>query len=248
MKLIIISDVHSNIYALNEIILHEKTADLIICAGDLVDYGTEPQAVIDLFKSRNILTVSGNHDNHLIDIYDEGKYNDISPANCKWVHENCKKLKKNSVDYLRELPNVIDEKIDGIRYTIKHMYKGYDVIESLCEFDDYILSLGLPLSANSEEHRLIFGHRHRRGVYHLSDNRLWLNPGSVSYRRPDDNDKSAHYIVIINGVIHQKSVSYNRKPLLDTTEKYIAEKSLMLTELQDARFFFGNASTTRDTI
>ncbi len=157
-------------------------------------------------------------------------------------------MQKSDVDYLRKLPHVIDEKVDGIRYTIKHMYKNYNVIESLCEFDDYVLSLGLPLSGKSEEHRLIFGHRHRKSVCYLSDNRLWLNPGSVSYRRPDDNDKSAHYIVITNGAINQKSISYNRKPLLDVAEKYIEEKSLMLTELQDARFFFGNASTTRDPI
>ncbi len=40
----------------------------------------------------------------------------------------------------------------------------------------------------STGNRLVIGHTHRQAVRYLSDSPLWLNPGSVSYRRFDDLD------------------------------------------------------------
>ena len=61
--------------------------------------------------------------------------------------------------------------------------------------------------------RLIFGHTHRQAVRYLSDTELWLNPGSVSYRRPDDPDQTAHYITIVDGVISLRRVAYDLEPV-----------------------------------
>lgn len=46
MKALILSDIHSNIYALEAIWNKERDSDLILCAGDLVDYGPFPQEVL----------------------------------------------------------------------------------------------------------------------------------------------------------------------------------------------------------
>ena len=43
MKILALSDIHSNIYALDAIWDKEKDADLIVAAGDLVDYGPFPK-------------------------------------------------------------------------------------------------------------------------------------------------------------------------------------------------------------
>lgn len=76
----------------------------------------------------------------------------------------------------------------------------------------------------------------------------WLNPGSVSYRRPDDWNKEAQYIVIEDGRICLKSVPYDRSRSLEVSMQYLKKGKMMESELQDAMFFFGDAKTSREPL
>jgi len=248
MKILVLSDIHSNIYALEAIWKREKREDVLLCAGDLVDYGTTPKEIIAWMREHDVLSVRGNHDQHLVNIYRQDVCRHTQPNEWKWVHDNCLKLDETDVKYLAALPEVLDMNFDGIRYTMRHMYRDYEQIETLTALDDYLREIDVPASPPGEEHRLIFGHTHRRCVHYLADNRLWINPGSASYRRPGDPDKSAHYAVIQDGRIHLRSVPYDRQPLLRETEAYARRRAMMVTELQDAFFYFGNARTKRDPV
>ena len=44
MRIAVISDIHSNIYALDKVIedIKSKNVDMVVCTGDLVGYGTRP--------------------------------------------------------------------------------------------------------------------------------------------------------------------------------------------------------------
>lgn len=64
MRLALIADVHSNLPAL-EAVLREVDArgvDEIACLGDVVGYGAEAQACVDIVRARCALVVRGNHD------------------------------------------------------------------------------------------------------------------------------------------------------------------------------------------
>lgn len=248
MKILVISDIHSNIYALRAVWERESDADLVVCAGDFVDYGTTPKEVIAWAREHDVRGVCGNHDRHLIDVYRSGNYRALPPEEFKWVHDNCRKLAEEDVAWLESLPEVLELEVDGILYTVRHMYRGYDVIEHMGAWREYLRGFSQADSEEKRPHRLVFGHRHRRCVHCLADDALWLNPGSVSYRRPDDPDKTAHYIVIEDGDIRLCSVEYDRTPLLAEAEKYIRDRAMMQSELQDARFFFGDAPTSREPI
>ena len=76
----------------------------------------------------------------------------------------------------------------------------------------------------------------------------WINSGSVSYRRPDDPDKTAHYMVIENGVVVMKQIPYNRQPLYEEALRQIEDGRMMDSEIQDFMFFFGNASSSREKL
>lgn len=76
----------------------------------------------------------------------------------------------------------------------------------------------------------------------------WLNPGSISYRRPDDPDKSANYMVISDGNVEFKSLYYDRSVQLAEAEAFKKSGQMMDTEIQDFMFFFGNARTSRDPL
>ncbi len=57
-KIAIISDVHSNIHALNKVL--EEIGDLkIYCCGDLVGYNPFPNEVIETYKKRTPKSVMG---------------------------------------------------------------------------------------------------------------------------------------------------------------------------------------------
>jgi diadenosine tetraphosphatase ApaH/serine/threonine PP2A family protein phosphatase len=64
----IISDLHSNIEALGAVFarLDREGVDRILCLGDVVGYGPDPEHCIDLVMQRCQLTLCGNHDEALL--------------------------------------------------------------------------------------------------------------------------------------------------------------------------------------
>lgn len=64
----IISDIHGNYDALVEVFkdLDRRNVSEVICLGDIVGYGPEPEKCVDLVASRCRFTVCGNHDFSLI--------------------------------------------------------------------------------------------------------------------------------------------------------------------------------------
>lgn len=64
MKLAIISDIHSNLPALNATLdainLHE--CQKVVCLGDIVGYGAQPNECIDRLRALTIPCILGNHD------------------------------------------------------------------------------------------------------------------------------------------------------------------------------------------
>lgn len=61
MKLLVISDIHSNYGALLAV-AHAEKPDGIWCLGDLVDYGPEPAEVVQWVRHNANQCVLGNHD------------------------------------------------------------------------------------------------------------------------------------------------------------------------------------------
>jgi predicted phosphodiesterase len=66
--LAILSDIHGNLEGLNSVFkdLQGFQADTIICLGDIVGYGPDPEACIDFIMEKASVTLMGNHDFALI--------------------------------------------------------------------------------------------------------------------------------------------------------------------------------------
>ncbi|MDF2886652.1 MAG: metallophosphoesterase [Lacrimispora sp.] len=250
MKLLVISDIHSNIWALKKILATERNFDLLCCAGDLVDYGTAPAEVVDLLRQCSPkMLIQGNHDIHTVNTWKQNQYFHVPPLEYKWVHHNCRKLDEDRIHYLEQLPLHLTFEADGYVYLIQHQYdEMYGVIESRQQFEDYWKRHAAPEYGDAPKRRMIFGHSHRQCIHILDREMLWLNPGSVSYRRPDDPDKTAHYAVIENGKINLCRVPYDRGYLLEEAKKLNRIHGMMNTEIQDFFFFFGDAKTSREPL
>lgn len=235
MKTLVLSDIHSNIYALEAIWRKEHDSDRTLCAGDLVDYGPFPREVLAWVGDHDVPCVQGNHDAWLALNYRWGNTLETVPETERaWVHLNAGLLSEKEIRFLESLPKVLTFDLDGITYGLTHMYRDYNEIVSLYAYDQFIAE-AFDHAATDEISRLIMGHTHRQAVRYLADDRLWLNPGSVSYRREDDPDPAAHYAVITDGKISLRRLDYDRSPLY----RFVRNIHLNESEIKVARFFFG---------
>ena len=250
MRILLISDIHSNIEALKAILNKEKDFDLLAVAGDLVDYGTNPAECVEFFMNykKPLALVHGNHDTHLINIYRNTDWKNVTGKDFKWVHENCWKLGEEHVSFLESLPDHLCFEADGWKYMIQHQYdSSYGIIESFKQFDNYWDEFS-EYSGDYSRRRLIFGHSHRQTMSMLFGEREWINPGSISYRRPDDPDKEAHYAIIEDGKVEFRRTAYDRSVQFKVAQEHYKMGDMMETELQDFYFFFGPAKTSRDPL
>jgi predicted phosphodiesterase len=62
MRIAVLSDIHSNIVALDAVLAHLGTVDAVWHLGDVVGYGPEPDAVVERLASIGAIGVRGNHD------------------------------------------------------------------------------------------------------------------------------------------------------------------------------------------
>jgi predicted phosphodiesterase len=107
MKLALISDIHGNLPALEAVLkkIDALGADAIVCMGDLVGYGPQPNEVIDLVRSRQIPCVEGNHDAGVNGRMPLGFFREPNQSVLRWTIEN---LATEHKTWLRSLPLRID--------------------------------------------------------------------------------------------------------------------------------------------
>ena len=204
MRCLLISDIHSNLAAL-EAVFADAPADLPIwCLGDLVGYGPNPNECIELLRERNVKCVIGNHDWATIDQTSLEDFNTEAKAAVLWTQAQ---LKPENLAYLRKLPISLVER----EYTLVHGSPRKPVWE-------YILhptAASLNFAYFNTTYCLV-GHTHipvifrldqadgkaqcqveqlvEPGMYFLGDQRAIINPGSVG--QPRDGDARASYAIL----------------------------------------------------
>jgi predicted phosphodiesterase len=237
MKALILSDIHSNIAALEAIWNKELDSDVIYCAGDLVDYGPEPKAVLDWLRQHQVQSVVGNHDLWVVLNYQSGRsLEDVPLDERAWVHHNASLLDDADIKYLEGLPGALTVEIDGLVYGITHLYEDYKEIPDAETFLRFRLETFSPVESG-RMNRIIMGHTHIQGHRDYGRGRVVLNPGSVSYRRLNDPDRRAHYATITDGTVEFKRVEYD----FEAVGRQMAQVQLKTSETAIVDRFFGTA-------
>lgn len=115
MRYGIISDIHANLEALETVIdaLQEAKVDEIICLGDVVGYGPDPEKCVELVRQNCKYSLAGNHDHALLGLIDTRFFNQFAKKSVEWTKVQ---LSKKSTEYLHSLPLI--EKIEN--FTIVH--------------------------------------------------------------------------------------------------------------------------------
>ncbi|MEO0102909.1 MAG: metallophosphoesterase family protein [candidate division WOR-3 bacterium] len=103
MKIAIISDIHANWEALEVVLNYIKATrcSLIICCGDVVGYGANPnECFSSLRQIRNLRIVLGNHDAGVLGKTPIKYFNEMAREAIIWTK---KELTKESFEYLSHL-------------------------------------------------------------------------------------------------------------------------------------------------
>jgi diadenosine tetraphosphatase ApaH/serine/threonine PP2A family protein phosphatase len=101
MRLLIISDIHANIYALDACEAAFPAFDVIWNLGDVVGYGANPNEVIARSRELGTVFVRGNHDKACSGVSDITGFNPVAAMAAIWTQNN---LPPANIEWLRGLP------------------------------------------------------------------------------------------------------------------------------------------------
>ena len=210
MRILLLSDIHSNLEGLEACLAAAPDYDLVVNLGDVVGYGANPNEVIERSKSLGTVFVRGNHDKAVSGLMDVEGFNPVAGLATLWTREQ---LTRSNLEWLRALPQgpLSLEELPGVQF----------VHGSALDEDEYTVSLRdaiAPLITNPVP-VTFFGHTHLQGGFCLNgevgesyrpgyrtvgqpessdwpmrrERRYLVNPGSVG--QPRDGDWRAAFAI-----------------------------------------------------
>lgn len=228
VRYLIIADVHSNLEALQTVLEAAKDHggfERVWCLGDIVGYGPDPVACLEMVRQFDPVCVCGNHDQAATGKIDVGDFNaDAAMAN-RWTSDM---LSDEDKRYLVNLP----EKINEDDFMLVHGSPRLPVWE--------YIAYAFTAADNFEHfstHYCLVGHTHMPFVFEedglivnegymsdgdmlrLGEKRLIINPGSVG--QPRDHDPRAAFGIYDSdkGEIYHYRVEYDVKTTQAKMEK-----------------------------
>lgn len=102
MRIGFISDIHGNFTALEAVLADIKTqnVDQLICLGDTVSLGPQPNETLEALKQWNAATIMGNHDQAILEPHKSETY-EITSHLIPDLHWGRERLSKGELDFIR---------------------------------------------------------------------------------------------------------------------------------------------------
>jgi predicted phosphodiesterase len=206
MRYLIISDIHSNMTALDAALASSKGKwEQAVCLGDLVGYGPDPNEVIDCVRNLGAITIRGNHDKAVAGVQDIDDFNPVARAAVMWTRERLRPENREFLQQLAQGPKTVD---------------GFSIVHgSVYDEDEYVYAPELAVDdlKNALTPVTFFGHTHLQGGFSLhgedvqalhttpavgresssiaidSSTTYLLNPGSIG--QPRDGNPRAGFAI-----------------------------------------------------
>jgi diadenosine tetraphosphatase ApaH/serine/threonine PP2A family protein phosphatase len=241
VRLLLISDIHSNFEALEACLNAAPAYDKVVNLGDVVGYGGSPNEVTELCRRITWVGVRGNHDKVCTGIDSAEYFNPIAAMAAYWTRQT---LTPENFQWLRDLPEgpVLRPEFPEVQF----------VHGSPLDEDEYMISLvdaTEVLDSGAMPQVTFFGHSHIQCIFYLdgedepqqirpmdsieprhdkstihllADTTYLVNPGSVG--QPRDGDWRASFAVYDSA---QHSVTFHRVPYdVKLAQQHIREAQL----------------------
>lgn len=230
MRIAIISDVHSNLVALDAVLADAegRGADAIWNLGDTVGYGPDPNGVVARLAEAGAVSVLGNHDAAATGRLGTELFNRLAAEAAEWTRDH---LEPATAAYLGGLSEVVREgEWTLVHGTLREPIWEYLITEEAAE--GHFALQETPYSAVGHTHVALRVRRAARGVegrtpvegeaVALGEGPLCINPGSVG--QPRDGDPRASYALVDDeeGAVTHQRVVYD----VAETQRRMAEAGL----------------------
>lgn len=185
-RVAVISDVHANLEAL-EAVLGEVKGMELYCLGDLVDYGAEPNEVIDELRLRGAKCIVGNHDAAAM-TGETSQFNARAAMSSQWTR---RRLTGDSVAFIKGLADELRLTLGEVGVYLTHgspddrLWEYVDPRTHTDLFGYYLDKVDAQVIG--------LGHTHVPYVWKEAG-RAVFNPGSVG--QPRDGDRRAAYALL----------------------------------------------------
>ncbi len=167
MRYLILSDLHANWEGLAAVMESvEGRYDRIVCCGDLIGYGADPNPVVEWTRANVALVVRGNHDRACTGLDDLEWFNPVARAAATWTQQQ---LTPENADYVRALPKG------------PLMAGGFAMMHgSPMDEDQYVVEArdAAPVFSYLEAPVAFFGHTHLQGGF------VWIRQRARQLRLP----------------------------------------------------------------
>jgi diadenosine tetraphosphatase ApaH/serine/threonine PP2A family protein phosphatase len=102
VRVAVVSDIHSNLPALEAVLeaIDAAGVEEVWCLGDVVGYGAEPDACADLVRERCDLCLAGNHDLAVLGGLDTSAFSETAAEAVGWTQANAA---EPTIEFLRDL-------------------------------------------------------------------------------------------------------------------------------------------------
>jgi predicted phosphodiesterase len=232
VRILLLSDIHSNLEALEACLAAAPAYDLVVNLGDVVGYGASPNEVIAISRGLGNIFVRGNHDKAVCGITDVKDFNPIAGLAALWTREQ---LEEEDLQWLRSLQHG--------PITVEGISNAQFVHGSPLDEDEYIVTLRVaiePLLVSAVP-LTFFGHTHLQGSFSAEEDhgdaarplyrtigqsessefplregvRYMINPGSIG--QPRDGDWRAGFVLYDSDaqIVTFYRVPYNLKSAQD---------------------------------
>jgi putative phosphoesterase len=184
----VISDIHSNYDALQAVLSSMGDHDALVCLGDLVGYGAQPNEVVSKIRSlRPMAIVMGNHD-CAVSTGDTSGFVPHAVQAVEWTRKN---ISPENLSYIASLRTKVTCTTDGAKIAITHGSPRDPLNEYI--YPDTAEFILRSLVEDSGGSILLLGHTHVPFVRKF-DSMLLGNPGGVG--QPRDGDARASYAIL----------------------------------------------------
>lgn len=206
-RILVISDIHGNMPALEQVISHAGVVDQVWCLGDIVGYGPQPNECVDFIRQLNpAISIMGNHDAAAVGLLSLSAFNYEARISSQWTSSV---LSQENSEYIKFLP----QQVVVNHATLVHGTPSNPLWEYM--LDSYTAQKSFSLIKTQ---LCLVGHTHIPGIFHLNQNlksvnwvpadskypfvisaekRMIINPGSVG--QPRDHDNRASYGILSVG-------------------------------------------------
>jgi predicted phosphodiesterase len=196
MRYAIISDIHGNLAALEQVLqqIDAIGVDQIVCLGDVVGYGPFPNECCEIIQDKGDICLLGNHDSAAIGLTDASYFNRYARSAIGWT---ARVLNEKNAAFLRQLPMTAVQQDLFFVHSSPMQPEEWNYVFTIDEALDQFQSFEQPIC--------FIGHSHIPVVWHLRENgfpkcsaalkikiekgcRYIINVGSVGQPRDDNPD------------------------------------------------------------